>query len=239
MGFGLLVVGYFTATIMSLNTLGGVFSAVGFLMMLIAAKKLMEYDRNFLLLLVSSVIMLTLSAIVALGDVSAFLYKLMLIQSPLISETIAGAFVNIKLVCELFFTAILCYCVRSIAKQTGAENIAYAAVRNLVFYCISFALQIIVWLAANMQWEGLVSFVNGTALPIWMLIVTLFCLLINCVMLLSCYSKICDANDIDMPQKPSRFAFINRRREEQEKKRRQYIEEAEQYVQQQKPKKKK
>ena len=76
MGFGLLLVGYFTATIMSLNTLGGVFSFVGFLMMLIAAKKLMEYDRNFILLLVSSVIMLTLSALVALGDVSAFLYKL-------------------------------------------------------------------------------------------------------------------------------------------------------------------
>ena len=232
MGFGLLFIGYFTATVMSLNTLGGVFAFIGFLIMLIASKKLMQYDGKFLLLVIASALLMLLSAVSALSDVSALLYRFLLIPSPIVNEAFAATVLNVRLVLDLVFTALLCYCVRSIAKQTGADKIAYLAVRNFVFYCISFVLQLLVWLASNMQWEGLVAFVSGTALPVWMIIVNIVCLLLNCVMLFSCYSKICDENDVDMPQKPSRFAFINKRREEKEQRRLRYMQEAEEYLKQ-------
>lgn len=236
MGFGLLLVGYFTATVMSFNMLGGVFSFVGYTIMLFASKKLMQYNRSFTLLLASTVLMILLSAVTAISDVSTLLQKYMLISYPLIGEGVASVFLNVRLVLELIFTAVLCYCVRGIAKETGAEKIVYTAVRNFVFFCISFALQVVVWLAANTQLVGLTAFVNGTALPIWMVIINLVCLLLNCFMIFSCYSRICDENDLEMPQKPSRFAFINRRREEKERKRQQYIEEAEKYAEERKAK---
>lgn len=232
MGFGLLFIGYFTASVMSLNTLGGAFAFIGFLIMLTAAKKLMQYDGNFLLLLIASALMMLLSAVGALSDVSALLYRFLLIPSPIVNEAFAATVLNVRLVLDLVFTAILCYCVRSIARQTGADKITYLAVRNFVFYCISFVLQLLVWLATNMQWEWLVAFVSGTVLHVWTAIVYIVCLLLNCVMLFSCYSKICDANDVDMPQKPSRFAFVNKRREEKEQRRLMYMQEAEEYLRQ-------
>ena len=41
----------------------------------------------------------------------------------------------------------------------------------------------------------------------------------NLFMLFSCYAKICDESDVEMAQKPSRFAFVNRFREENERRR--------------------
>ena len=54
------------------------------------------------------------------------------------------------------------------------------------------------------------------ALPVWALILSLATAILNSIMLFSCYGKICDENDVDMPQKPSRFAFVNRMRAERD-----------------------
>ena len=237
MGFGLLLIGYFTAAVMSLNTLSGVFAFLGYIIMAFAAKKLSQYNSKFLLLLASSIFMALLCAFNAFCDVSAFLYNNLLISQSLVPTGVADAALNIRLVLELVFVGVLCYCIRNIAKETGAEKISYAAARNFVFFCISFVLQAIVWLSSQTQSEALLDFVTGTALPVWMVIITLFCVLLNCVMLFSCYSKICDADDVEMPQKPSRFAFINRKREQREQKIQQYqklVEEPEIYSEEQK-----
>ena len=37
-------------------------------------------------------------------------------------------------------------------------------------------------------------------------------------MIFSCYRRICDEGDVDMPQKPSRFEFVNEMRREREEK---------------------
>ena len=43
MGFGLLMIGYFTATMMSFNVLGGIFRLMGYILVCVAAKKLSQY----------------------------------------------------------------------------------------------------------------------------------------------------------------------------------------------------
>ena len=226
MGFGLLFVGYFTATIMSLNVCGGAFALIGYLLMLFGAKKIMQYNRTFLFLLIASSVMVLFSSALAVYDISSLLYKYLIIPLVPISDSVYDILMNVRLVLDLVFTAILCYCIKNIAKETGVEKIHYAAVRNFVFYCIFFLLQSLVWLSTVIVSPGYQEFVFSMLLPVWVVIIKLVCLIFICIMLFSCYSKICDVNDVDMPQKPSKFAFVNKRREESERRRKEYLEEA-------------
>ena len=233
MGFGLLLVGYFTATMMSLNSLGGVFRLIGYILVIIAAKKLSDYNRSFLFLLGGSVIMTAFSAVGALSDVSAFLYNNLLISAPIVSTAVSDMLPSIRLFLDLAFTAVLCFSIRSIAKETGEEKIVYTSVRNFIFFCIFFVLQFLVWLGAQISSPAFTDFVRSTALPVWTVLVYLICVIFNCVMIFSCYAKICDANDLEMRVKPSRFAFVNRMREKRESKSEAYIEEAQRYSEEQ------
>ena len=224
MGFGLLLVGYFTATIMSLNVCGGAFAFVGYLLILLASKKLALYNRSFIYLLFASVILLILSSVIAVYDISALLHRNLITSTQIISDTTADMLLKTRLFLELGFTAILCFSIKSISTQTGAQKTVYSSVRNFVFYCIFFVLQCIVWMASAMNIEFLKEFSLNTLLPVWVVIIKLVCLILNCVMLFSCYSRICDVNDTEMSQKPSRFEFINRHREHTEAKQREYAE---------------
>ena len=51
MGFGLLLIGYFTATLMSFNIFGSFFKLVGFLISAKGIKKLSAYNDRFGILL--------------------------------------------------------------------------------------------------------------------------------------------------------------------------------------------
>ena len=234
MGFGLLLVGYFTATIMSLNVCGGVFAFVGYFLMVFASKKLAQYNRSFICLLFASIVLLLLSSAIAVYDVSALLYKNLILPTQVISNTTADMLLKVRLFLELIFTAILCFSIKSISNQTGAQKTVYSSVRNFVFYCIFFVLQCVVWMASAMNIGFLKEFSMNTLLPVWVVIIKLVCLILNCVMLFSCYSRICDVNDTEMSQKPSRFEFVNKRRAEKEKKIQERIEEAEEYLKQRK-----
>lgn len=205
MGFGLLLVGYFTATVMSLNLCGGVYALIGYVISIFAAKKLSQYNRSFVYLLWASVVMAMFSSVIAFYDVTALLYRYLIIPFQPISDIAGENLLTVRLALDLIYTAILCFGIRAIAKETGERKIVYRSVRNFVFYCVFFALQGVVLIASWTKWAPLAVFVTSTALSIWTLIIKLVCLIFNCVMLVSCYSKICDADDVDMMPKPSRF----------------------------------
>ena len=138
MGFGMLLIGYFIANMMALNVLGGIFRVGGYLLVLFAAKKLSQYDRSFISLMMCSIAMIAVSGIGAFSDISAFLYKYALISSPIIAQSVVDIFTAIRMFLDLVFTALLCYSVKSIAKDTGATKIVFSAVRNFIFFCVYF-----------------------------------------------------------------------------------------------------
>ena len=212
MGFGFLLVGYFTATIMSLNSFGGVFRVLGCLFICKGSKKLSQYNNSFLLLLYFSLLSLIFSAFVALVDVSAFLYSNLFISVRLFTTDITEILSYLKTAFDFLTVALICFSVRAISKETGAVKTQYTSVRNFVFYCVFFLLQFVVWLGSLTQSQALLEFISATALPIWMILVNLICIIPNCVMLFSCYARICDSNDTEMSVKQSRFAFVNRMR---------------------------
>lgn len=234
MGFGLLMIGYFTATMMSFNLLGGVFRLIGYFLICFAAKKLYQYNTSFIFLFVWSIIMSVLSAGSALSDISAFLHNNLIIAQPFIPISLSDFLTNTKVIFDLIFTALLCFCIRNIAKETGATKIIHKAVRNFIYFCIFCVFQFVVWLASVANSTALTEFVKMTALPVWMVLLNIICVILISLMIFSCYANICDVNDLDMRVKPSKFEFINRRREAKERKSQAYIDEAEKYAQEQK-----
>ena len=220
MGFGILLLGYFTATVMSFNIFGAFFKLVGYVLAFVGIKKLSQYHKSFSVLAVSCLSVIAISACCSLGDMSDFLYTNLLAPSRFISEALADTFSYIRYTLELVFNVLLCTAVAAISKETGAPKLVYISIRNLVIYCIYFVLQVICW----MPFEAIRSFLSATALPVWVLILNLLILILNVLMLFSAYTKICDEGDVEMKQKPSRFEFVNKMREEREEKARQRAE---------------
>ena len=230
MGFGLLLVGYFTATVMSINSLGGIFRFLGYILVCKGAKKLSQYNNRFLFLLYVSVPSLILSAFCAAYDVSDFFLL------GLFEASMATSLSFLKVLFDFLTVLTMCLAVRSISLETGAEKTLNSSVRNLVFYCFYVAIQVLIWCAQYFSNEALLGFISDTALPIWMVIINILCMVLNTLMLFSCYAKICDVDDVDMVQKPSRFAFVNKMRQEKEEKRRKYVKDAKEYLGVEEPK---
>lgn len=216
MGFGWLLIGYFTATMMSLNTLGGLFSLVGFSLAAYGAKKLSDYNFYFRLLFFSGLLLIPISALVSFSDVNRFLYDFMLLDRVFIGEAALTVISYVKYAAELVFTVLLCYSVASIAKETGEKKIVYLGIRNLVISCVYYAVLVLGWIPA----EPIREFAKAIYLPVWTLVLCVAVVILNSLMLFSCYTKICDESDVDMPakpRKPSRFAFVNELRAERDR----------------------
>ena len=107
MGFGLLLLGYFMTTLMALNRLGGVFRFAGFIFVLIASKKLSQYNRSFFSLMICSIAMLAVSALGAFDDVTGFLYEYALIPSQFVSQSVSNIFSAVEAFFDFAFTALL------------------------------------------------------------------------------------------------------------------------------------
>ena len=214
MGFGLLLMGYFLGMVMSLNIFGAFFRLAGFALAAYAARKLSDYHKGFSFLTLASMLAVAVSVLGAISSLSAFLYDNMIISEKLIGDGLATAFGYARYGAELVFTVALCVAISLIAKETGEQKLRYVAIRNLALYCVYFVLQIICWLPH----EYVGTLLQITALPAVAQLAGFALILLNLLMIFSCYRRICDESDVDMPQKPSRFEFVNQMRAEREEK---------------------
>lgn len=214
MGFGLLLMGYFLGMVMSLNIFGAFFRLAGFALVAYAARKLSDYHKGFSFLTLASMLSVAVSVLGAISSLSAFLYDNMIISEKLIGDGLATAFGYARYGAELVFTVALCVAISLIAKETGEQKLRYVAIRNLALYCVYFVLQIICWLPH----EYVGTLLQITALPAVAQLAGFALILLNLLMIFSCYRRICDESDVDMPQKPSRFEFVNQMRAEREEK---------------------
>ncbi len=240
MGFGILFLGYFATTMMEIPLsmilpvdLGGVAKLLGYVLIIIAAKKLFEYNSTFKSLIVSSSLMAGISGFEAFVDVTAFLDEYQIAVFPFSDALIylknAQIIDYIYFGLLIIFISTLCLSIKHIARDIELKSIEIAATRNFIFYCILLVLQAITFIPFKYKAYFGVAFV----------IVQLICWGLNLYMLFSCYAKICDPGDVEMKQKPSRFSFINQKREEQEIEEQQILDEYATKISERKKKKKK
>ena len=201
------------ATLMSINRFGFLFWLIGYAMVLFAAKKLLAYHKDFRYLCWGSILMLLISAVLTFSQVTTFLYDQMLMDTRIVSESMDTILSFIKMACELVFHISLFWSIRAIAKETEVEKISIAAIRNFIFMIVYYVLYIL----ATLPFSFLKGFFAAFMGPIVLLY--LVCLILNAILIGSCYARICDPSDLEMEQKPSRFAFVNRMRAESEERR--------------------
>lgn len=209
MGFGLLFIGYFMAAFMSMSPIGGyLIRLVGYAMILFGALKLKRYNKDFRYLCMGALLMSAISFVIALSAIFDNITTV-----TLFSENVKNVIGHLERIGYVLFTFSMCLPIRSIAKETEVEKIAVASVRNFIFTAIYFILYLVAYIPLPFANEYKAYF--GT--PVFVLYIVI--IFMNLFMLFSCYAKICDESDIEMAQKPSRFAFVNRFREENERRR--------------------
>lgn len=230
MGFGILFFGYFMTTMMSIPLsrllpidLGGLVKLIGYILIVVAAKKLNDYNSSFKSLTLSSMLMAGISAVEFFFDICVFISINQIAVLPF--QNFVDYVNNIQIVeyfsfaATILFVSMLCLSIKQIAFDTGVKKIYASATRNFVFYCIFFVVQAISFMP--FEWIKVYRSVFVAAL----LIIELLCWILNLYMIFSCYAKICDSDDIEMKQKPSRFAFVNEKRKEQEEERQKILDE--------------
>ena len=208
MGVGLVFVGYFFVTLMSINVAGAFIKIIGYGIIFISAGKLNKYNRSFGLLRAFSVAMLVLSVLLAAHDVESFLYDNLLVNKQLFTDTFRTFVGYVEMAMTFVFNAAMLYSIRNIAIETGTNKIAVSAVRNFAFICIYYILNVI----AVLPFDFVTEYIKYFSVPVFALY--LVWIILNLVLIYSCYARICDENDLDMLRKPSRFDFVNKMRSE-------------------------
>lgn len=201
MGFGLLFIGYLFTFRIATQSSGFDFlpDIVGYLIMFAGLSKLALYGKGF------RYAKLLLIPLIAAGGVTLVFQSLDLAGYSL-NEIFTDISQATDIVTQIFlfaFHVALFVGIRDIARETDLPKVAFRAVRNLsitVFYYLVVLLSRLPVLGALPQrYVGLFVFLLGI---LW--------ILMNLVLIFSCYMRICLEGDEEMPVKPSRFAVVNR-----------------------------
>ena len=186
MGFGLLLLGYLAANVMSF---GYVPKFIGYAIMMWGCIKLSDYEKKFSRCLYAAAPAVILSVyldgnkLCDLLNVSTGLFSDGFVKAITLAETVVSwGF------CVLLMTAII-----SIAKSTDLNKIAFKAARNMVI----LTLGELVYVVSLFLPKGNVSVgIAYAALALRILRIVLDLLLI-----FACYRMICQEGDEDMPAK--------------------------------------
>ena len=188
MGFGLLFIGYFVATLMSINMAGPFIRVVGYGIVFIAASKLNSYNRYFRLLQIASVFMTALSVLLSVSTVTDFLYSELIISQNIFGGAYQTVMGHVETVLSFIFSAVMLYAIRSIAIETEDTKIAVNATRNFVFMCIYMVLYVVTCLPfAYTKYFGMPT-----------LLIQFAYITLNLILVFMCYTRICDESDVEM-----------------------------------------
>lgn len=208
MGFGILFFGYCITYVIALNNYGVYIRLFGYLIMFLGCKKLSEYEKRFAFAQLTSALLVVVSAFESVYSLLDFLSMNLIIDSMPIKESLNTVVSYVGYALVLIFHIFLLLAIRKIAKDTDIVKIEAAAIRNLCFVILYFILSVISYIPSPIRQDYIQSF-SG---PIFIL--NLVWIVLNIITLFSCYKNICDENDTEMEQKPSRFEFVNRYRAE-------------------------
>ncbi|MBR6680698.1 MAG: hypothetical protein IKL59_05505 [Clostridia bacterium] len=193
MGFGLLFIGYFAASMGFVSVL----RLLGYMLTTYSAKKLKQYNTAFGYFEIASGVMVVVSFVTTVLDLLG-----LLMGEGFVNESVITVIRHAEVLLACACNIVMLWSIRSIAIDTEEKKISFGAVRNSVFVMI----YAVAYLVSLLPFE----FMKYLSLPL--IIVQLVWIIFNLVLIFSCYAKICDESDVNMERKPSRFAFVNEMR---------------------------
>ena len=208
---------------MSINVAGAFIRLIGYGIIIFAAGRLNRYNGAFSYLRIAAYAMMAFSLTFALSEVFDFLYAEMFIDTDIFPQSLDKVFAVTELCASCIFNGLMLYAIHSIAIETGVSRIAVNSVRNGIFVALYFVINVIAYLPFGFS-EAYAGLFGAPALLLYFVWIVL-----NLVLIYSCYARICDENDVEMERKPSRFAFVNKMREELDAKEQKAIESTAEY----------
>lgn len=213
MGWGILFFGYFLVFVLGLNPVFQMFLAIpGWLLMLVGLGNLKRYCRSFNHARWCVYPALAVAAWQMLGGIQTQ-FQLSL---PFLIERVTAVVDWAELLLILLFHTLLALSIKELALRVSVTNNVIRAMRNLVLVWLYGILTLVGGVVSS---ESLVR----TMYPIALLLQLIWAIAF-CVLLYSCYMRICPADDTQNVRKTSRFGWVNRLRDTMEAKEQKAIE---------------
>ena len=199
MGFGYLFIGYLLAT----NPVYSAFTAVfGVLLFAFAMRRLSLFN---LPLRHAGMLVYPMLAVEGARFVFELLRLLSLVPAALFSN-VSSILMPISTVLSLLFHERLLSGIEELAIETELPKVRYRAKRNRLFAILTYALSLAITLPISA--EGYLLFAGSAFLPV--LIALVVCIVLNAMLIWSCYMWICLPEDLDMKRKKTGIAWLDR-----------------------------
>lgn len=222
MGFGPLLIGYFTQYVVSLGM--GPFSfagmLVGFSLMLWAIWELREYCPSFIYALVTVILLL----VCGVYEAAAYIDSALLLNIGISNADVLFAFDCIEFGLNVVFNLTLLFAIADLSKRVDYLKTRDMAFSNMVFVAGFNIFQLIMLI------PGILPVSEKGFFNTLLIFAQLLYAILNSVLIFRCYAMICPEGEEDMPRKPSRFAFINKLRAKQDEKDEKAIQRTKEYV---------
>lgn len=222
MGFGLLLVGYIFAYIITVGLGNYLFAGmlVGGFVMFLGICELRKYCPTFLYALIANVILILCS----FYETAVWFDEMLLLESGVNSNILLRIFDWIELGINLIFNITLLYGIADLSRRVEYPETREKAYRNMIFVGVFNVFQILM-LIPNTVFDLDKGFFM-TLLLILQVIYAVF----NALLIFKCYAMICPEGEEDMHRKPSRFEFVNKMREKQDQREQRAIESTKEYI---------
>ncbi len=198
MGLGILFFGYVLVSVFTLAPTYFITDTIGAYVIFIALGKLRRHAPRFRYAIAANY------AFFAVAAVQTVYYSLRYIGVVDPVSIFENALEIVRLSILFIFTAALLLSLSQLASSVGDEKLAYKGKRNIWFFAASYILMI----ALSLDYPFLTDF--KAAFSAFGLIFRLFCALLNCVYIYSCYMWICLESDHDMTKISAMDRFIGR-----------------------------
>lgn len=216
MGYGLLFIGYAAAFLMSFNSFGFIFRAVGSLLAVCGLKKLCQFETKYNFCYLSAWAMclaaMAEGAVFVMGDYTNLPENL--------QAYVSMAFYLFAIPFHLIFYRAT----SALSKEVGLDKIAVKSARNAVFCVIVILLALSSFAAHSFDWS-FINYLFGATLVGLLLLVFM-----NLLLIYSCYKNICEEGDEENAAKPSRIPFLNKLFEASDKRQQEIYEKTKAYA---------
>ena len=222
MGFGILFVSYLLSFFISMVNYGYVIRLAGYALMTLSLLKIREYGREFNYPLIAS-------GVLVVYGIYDFIYQganAVSVKLPEFFASASAAMAYVNIIVIVGFNIALLYAIYSISSRLELDKQRNAAVRNAIFVMVYFVLTIL----AMGPLRSNEAYAKYFALPT--LLLQLGWIILNIILVFSCYMYICPEGDEDMPRKQSRIGFVNKLMEESDRRMEQASKDTQEYIKQ-------
>lgn len=199
MGFGLLFLGYFIAFLMALTKFGFAIRLAGYLLMAYSLIKLRDFELKF-----------TWPMFVSFGLIIIGIVQCVFGVCDEISYTLSESINVLRSIVDVsesfaivIFNLLMLWSIMTIAGRLELPKQKNAAVRNMIF--VAF------WAVLDFLGTGPLAsntvYINYFGLPTFILYMAW--IILNLVLVFSCYMYICPAGDEDMNRKKTNIKFLD------------------------------